>query len=191
VQNLFRRILFQYWYFHKPPWDTGISPPELLEFIQTHNPGRAIDIGCGTGTNVVTLVNAGWKVTGVDFAPRAIKIARQKLSQAGVRATLLIRDVTKLQGSNEQFDLAFDLGCFHGIPQDKKPKYLEGLDQILAPNGFWLMYGFLKSDPLHAGSGLLEADIDLISSHLTLVSRRDGVDNGDRPSAWFLYQNTT
>jgi len=116
VQNLFRRILFQYWYFHKPPWDTGISPPELLEFIQTHNPGRAIDIGCGTGTNVVTLVNAGWKVTGVDFAPRAIKIARQKLNQAGVGATLLINDATKLHGINGPFDLAFDLGCFHGIP---------------------------------------------------------------------------
>jgi cyclopropane fatty-acyl-phospholipid synthase-like methyltransferase len=188
VQNLFRRILFQYWYFHKPPWDTGISPPELLEFIQTHNPGRAIDIGCGTGTNVVTLVNADWKVTGVDFAPRAIKIARQKINRAGIQANLLLRDATKLQGINEPFDLAFDLGCFHGIPQDEKSKYLEGLDQILAPNGFWLMYGFLKSDPLHAGSGLLEADIDLISSRLTLISRRDGVDKGDRPSAWFLYQ---
>ena len=97
MQNLFRRILFQYWYFRKPPWDTGISPPELLEFIQTHRPGRAIDIGCGTGTNVITLVRAGWDVTGVDFAPRAIKFARQKLKRAGVRGNLLIRDATKLQ----------------------------------------------------------------------------------------------
>jgi len=188
VQNLFRRILFQYWYFRQPPWDTGISPPELLEFIQTHSPGRAIDIGCGTGTNVITLANAGWKVTGVDFAPRAVKIARQKLNQAGVRATLLVRDATKLHRINEQFELALDLGCFHGIPQDGKPNYLEGLDQILAPNGFWLMYGFLKSDPLQTGSGLLKADIDLISSRLILISRRDGLDHGTRPSSWFLYQ---
>ena len=188
MQNLFRRILFQYMYFRQPPWDTGISPPELLEFIQTHNPGHAIDLGCGTGTNVITLVRAGWEVTGVDFAPRAIKIARQKLNQAGIQANLFLRDATKLQGINGPFDFALDLGCFHGIPQDGKPKYLERLDQILAPGGFWLMYGFLKADPLHAGSGLLEADIDLISSRLTLVSRRDGVDNGDRPSAWFLYQ---
>ena len=175
-------------YFRQPPWDTGISPPELLEFIQTHSPGRAIDIGCGTGTNVITLVRAGWEVTGVDFAPRAIKIARQKLNQAGIRVNLFIRDATKLQGINGPFDFALDLGCFHGIPQDGKSKYLERLDQILAPGGFWLMYGFLKSDLLHAGSGLLEADIDLISSRLTLVSRRDGVDNGARPSAWFLCQ---
>jgi cyclopropane fatty-acyl-phospholipid synthase-like methyltransferase len=191
VQNLFRRILFQYMYFHRPPWDTGISPPELLEFIQTHKPGRAIDIGCGTGTNLITLANAGWKVTGVDFAPRAIKFARQKLRQAGVQANLLIQDVTNLQGVTGPFDLALDLGCFHGISQEGKQKYLEGLDRILAPNGFWLMYGFLKSDPHQTRSGLLESEISLISSRLTLLSRRDGLDNGAKPSAWFLYQKQT
>ena len=188
MQNLSRRILFHYLYFRKPPWDTGISPPELLEFIQTHDPGRAIDIGCGTGTNLITLARAGWEVTGVDFVPRAIKIARQKLSQAGVQARLLVQDATKLQGIPGPFDFALDLGCFHGIPQNEKPKYLEGLDRILAPNGCWLMYGFLKSDPLQKRSGLLESDIELLSSRLALVSRRDGLDNGSKPSAWFLYQ---
>jgi cyclopropane fatty-acyl-phospholipid synthase-like methyltransferase len=188
VQNLFRRILFQYLYFQNPPWDTGISPPELLEFIHTHPPGRAIDLGCGTGTNLITLARAGWSVTGVDFAPRAIKIAKQKLDQAGIQAKILLQDVTKLQGMYEQFDLAFDLGCFHGIPQEGKQQYLEGLDRILVPSGFWLLYGFIKSDPLQKRSGLLEADIDMISSHLTLLSRRDGLDHGTKPSAWFLYQ---
>src|SRR5215813_7180231 len=102
---MFRRLFFQYMYFLKPPWDTDISPPELFEFIKTHRPGRAIDIGCGTGTNVITLAKAGWKVTGIDFAPRAIKIARKKLNQAGVQAELLIQDATKLQGITGLFDL--------------------------------------------------------------------------------------
>jgi len=185
---LFRRILFQYMYFRQPPWDTGITPPELLEFIQTHRPGRAIDLGCGTGTNVVTLARAGWDVTGVDFAPRAIQLARQKLQKADIQANLFLKDATKLEGINGPFDLAFDLGCFHGILAAGKPNYLEQLDRILASNGFWLMYGFLKSDPLQTGSGLAQADIDLISSQFTLLSRRDGVDRGDKRSAWFLYQ---
>ena len=175
-------------YFRQPPWDTGISPPELLEYIQSHPPGRAIDIGCGTGTNVRALVQAGWQVTGVDFAPRAIKLAQQKLKQAGLRATLRVRDATKLQGISGPFDFALDLGCFHGIPQEGKTNYLEQLDRVLAPGGFWLMYGFLKSDPLQTGTGLSQPDLDQITSHLALVSRRDGVDRGDRPSAWFLYQ---
>ena len=175
-------------YFRQPPWDTGISPPELLEFIQTHAPGRAIDIGCGTGTNILTLLQAGWQVTGVDFAPRAIQLAQRKLKQVGLRATLRVRDATTLQGIKGPFDLALDLGCFHGIPEDGKANYLEQLDRVLAPGGSWLMYGFLKSDPRQTGTGLSPADLDQIAAQLTFVSRRDGVDRGERPSAWFLYQ---
>jgi SAM-dependent methyltransferase len=197
VQNLFRRLLFHYWYFRQPPWDTGVSPPELLEFIREHKAGRAIDLGCGTGTNVVTLARAGWQVTGVDFAPRAIKLARQKVDQAGLRADLWVKDATKLDGIAGPFDLAFDLGCFHVIPPDGKNKYLEQLDHILAQNGFWLMYGFLKPDAvstrstqrIQTGPGLGEADLRRISSRFTLLSRRDGVDDkGARSSAWFLFQ---
>jgi cyclopropane fatty-acyl-phospholipid synthase-like methyltransferase len=188
VQNWFRRLQFQFWYFRQAPWDSGISPPELLEFIQTHPPGRAIDIGCGTGTNVIALANSGWQVTGVDFAPRAVQIAGEKIRRFGVQAELSINDATKLHGIEGPFDLALDIGCFHGISQNGKTKYLDQLDRILAPNGFWLMYGFFRSAPHHAPPGLVEADIDLISSRLTPLSRRDGFDKRQRPSAWFLFQ---
>jgi SAM-dependent methyltransferase len=187
VQNLLRRFLFHYWYFGQPPWDTGVSPPELVDFLQTHKPGQAIDIGCGTGTNVIALATAGWNVTGVDFAPRAIQLARQKAGQAGVQAELLTRDATNLRGIPGPFDLAFDLGCFHSISDTGKRKYLEQLDRILAPGGFWLMYGFIKSEATQSGTGLAETDIHLILSRLVLVSRRDGFDRRG-PSAWFLFQ---
>jgi cyclopropane fatty-acyl-phospholipid synthase-like methyltransferase len=189
MQNLFRRLLFQYWYFGQPKWDTGISPPELLDFIENHKPARAIDIGCGTGTNVITLAKAGWQVTGVDFAPRAIRLAKQKLRSGGTQADLRVSDATNLRGVNGPYEFALDIGCFHAIEKDGKAKYLKQLDRILAPTGFWLMYGFLKPDPNHDGAGLVPADLDLISSQLTLISRRDGFDDKrDRQSAWFLYQ---
>lgn len=41
--NIFRWITFNLWYFRRPPWDTRVSPPELLEFIAAHPPGRALD----------------------------------------------------------------------------------------------------------------------------------------------------
>ncbi|NWG06223.1 MAG: class I SAM-dependent methyltransferase [Chloroflexi bacterium] len=189
VQTLFRRILFQYWYFSQPPWDTGISPPELIEFIEKHPPGRAIDIGCGTGTNVITLAKAGWQVTGVDFAPRAIKLARQKIKRTGVKAELFIRDATKLTRIHGPFDLALDIGCFHGFSKEDQEKYLDELDRILAPGGFWLLYGFLKLGTPPSGTGLDEADLSHIATRLTLLSRRDGHDDKrNRVSAWLLYQ---
>jgi hypothetical protein len=111
------------------------------------------------------------------------------LNAAEVSAELKVADATKLDGISGPFDLAFDLGCFHSIPQDLQPKYLDRLERILAPGGFFLMYGFIKSDSAHPGPGLTEAEIDRISARLTPVSRRDGIDTTrGRSSTWSLFQ---
>ncbi len=184
---MLRRLRFNLWYFGRPPWDSGISPPELFEYLSNHGAGRAIDIGCGTGTNVVTLAQHGWKVTGVDFARRAIGIAKRKIEKANVEVNLSVNDATKLNGISGPFDLAFDLGCFHGV--DNKSDYLTELKRILAPNGHWLMYGFFKLDSRLAGPGLIQSDLDLIEAGgLRLMARQDGTDKRGRPSTWLLYQ---
>jgi len=66
--SFFRRIFFNLWYYRDHPWDTGISPPELMDFNQTYPPGRALELGCGTGINVITFVRREWQVAGLDFA---------------------------------------------------------------------------------------------------------------------------
>jgi len=183
--NLLRRINFNIWYFSRPPWDSGISPPELVDFISKHPAGRAIDLGCGTGTNVVTLVQNGWQVVGIDFAPRAIRIAKRKINKANIHADLRIDDATKLKGVDGPFDLALDLGCFHGI--ERRIDYLTQLKRVLAPDGHWLLYAIFKSPRF--GHGLVASDIELIQAQgLRLLSRKDGIDRRDRPSAWFLFQ---
>jgi len=185
--NLLRRLQFDLWYLGSPPWDSGITPPELFEFIQTHPAGRALDIGCGTGTNVITLAKTGWEVTGFDFASRAIRIAKRKIKKANVQATLFTDDATRMKNVIGQFDLVLDIGCFHGL--ENKADYLTQLDRILVPSGFWLMYGFLAPSPQPTTPGLADLDLDMISAQaLTLLSRRNGLDKHERPSAWFLYQ---
>lgn len=187
---MLRRINFSFWYFFHPPWDSGISPPELLEFLDHYPSGRAIDLGCGTGTNIITMVKHGWKVTGVDFAPRAIALAKRKMRQAGVQADVSVGDVTKLKGVTGPFDFALDLGCFHGIPD--RPAYLAQLASVLAPGGHWLMYGMLKAQPEESRPGLTPSNLDLIGpSGFDLVNRKDGWDVRGRPSAWFLFQRNS
>ena len=185
---MLRRLIFNLWYFRKPPWDSGISPPELIQFIQTHPAGNAIDLGCGTGTNIITLAQSGWQVTGVDFASRAIRIAKDKLKRKNLKADLHVGDVTKLDHINKTFDLALDIGCFHGLNQTGKLNYLTQLDRILSPNGFWLMYGFFNPGTSRSALGLAEADINIILSRFSLRSRTDGFDKKQRPSAWLLFQ---
>lgn len=187
---MLRRLTFNLWYFRSPPWDSGISPPELLEFIRTHPAGSAIDLGCGTGTNVITLARAGWQVTGIDFAPKAISMAKRKIRKENILAELKVGDVSKLKTITNTFDLALDIGCFHSITQNSKQDYLNQLDRILAPSGFWLLYSFLRPGTLPSAPGLAEAEISTISSRLNLISRQNGFEKRERPSAWFLFQNT-
>jgi 2-polyprenyl-3-methyl-5-hydroxy-6-metoxy-1,4-benzoquinol methylase len=186
VQNWLRKVAFNLWYFKKPTWDTGISPPELMEFIATHRQGRALDLGCGTGTNVITLAQHGWQTSGVDFASKAIAMAKRKARQTGVNADFRVGDVTKPDGIVPPFDLVLDIGCFQSLSSTSKQDYVRNLIHFLAPDGTFLLYGFFKtaeSDEF----GLTPSDLELLGSNLALVQRRDGTERGLRPSAWFIY----
>jgi cyclopropane fatty-acyl-phospholipid synthase-like methyltransferase len=187
MKTLLRRLYFNLLYLSKPPWDSGISPPELLDYMQSHPAGRAIDLGCGTGTNVLTLAQAGWQTTGVDFIPRAIRHAKRKAKQAGLQVDLRQADVTSLDGITGPFDLALDMGCFHSLGAARS-SYLVELNRILAPGGHWLLYSFLNPDTQQDGHGLTAAELDEIQTSLSLLWRQDGFDRQERPSAWFLFQ---
>ncbi len=186
---MLRYLNFVLWYYVKPPWDSGVSPPELLDFIANHPAGNAIDLGCGTGTNILTLAKHDWQVTGVDFAPRAVQLAKRKAQNAKVTTAISVDDVTRLKGITGPFDLALDIGCFHSI--EDRAAYLSTLNRILKRGGNWLMYGFFKSAAQPSGSGLSERDLDLIQSiGLQLLSRQDGTDKRGRSSAWFLFKKS-
>src|SRR5437867_11299153 len=109
----------------RPPWDTGITPPEVERFVASHAPGRAIDLGCGTGTNAVYLARHDWTAVGVDFAGRAIAKARRRARDAGVvsRCTFYVGDVTRLDYLTGPFDLALDIGCLHSPPAAQGSAY--------------------------------------------------------------------
>jgi tellurite methyltransferase len=50
--------------------------PFLHEVASEVRPGRALDLGCGTGRDAVALAAEGWRVVGVDRLPDAIECAR-------------------------------------------------------------------------------------------------------------------
>ena len=188
MKNLFSKLLFFIMYLRKPPWDTGITPPEVMDFIHSHHPGTALDLGCGTGTNVLTLAQNGWKVTGVDFVGKAIQSARQKVKQAGLEADLIVGDVTQLDMVTGPFDLILDIGCFHTLDNKRKIRYMRNLPGLLSPDGIYLMYAFFKEQD-NSGNGITEADLEVFSQYLNQVNRQNGTERGHRPSVWMTYQN--
>jgi cyclopropane fatty-acyl-phospholipid synthase-like methyltransferase len=179
-----RNEFYNLWYtLRRPQWDTGQSPKELLDFIQIHPPGRALDLGCGTGTSVITLTLAGWQATGVDFAPQAIKLAREKTREVGVTAQYRVGDVTKVRFPPASFDLILDIGCFQGLEQ-RHENYIRNVQKWLAPGGVFLLYSLLRKPDIPE-FGITEAEIEKFSP-LTLRKRTDGFNQGPvtRASVW-------
>jgi SAM-dependent methyltransferase len=185
--GILSRLFFYVLYLKRPPWDTGISPPELINFIATHPPGFALDLGCGTGTNAITMARAGWQVTGVDFVGRAIRIAREKAHLAGVKVDFIVEDVTQLKSLNTTYDFILDIGCFHNLTEKQKETYIQNLSRLLKPRGFILMYGFIWQPSL-SPQGIRPEDLSRLKTDLLLINREDGTDRGDQPSVWLTYQ---
>ncbi len=185
---MMRKLFFNLAYLQKPVWDTGISPPELLDFITTHPLGRALDLGCGTGTNVITLAQQGWDVIGVDFVKRAINIARKNAEQYSIQAEFQVDDVTRLSNIQGKFDLILDMGCFHSLPATTRQPYIIKISQLLAEQGTYLLYAFLKTSSDGSGPGVTNTDIRVIMDNLNLLDRKDSTERGIRPSVWFTLQ---
>ncbi len=137
--------------FTKPDWDTGITPPEVTSAVdQFKRPGRALDLGCGTGTSSIYLAQHGWRVTGVDFSPKAIELARDKAQHAGVNPEFYVGDVSRLDFLREPFDFIFDIGCLHGLDRESRTRYAEQLRRLTHPGSKFLLFGFIR--PAFLGS---------------------------------------
>jgi SAM-dependent methyltransferase len=186
--SILRRLFFNWMYLRRPPWDTGISPPELVEFIAAHTPGRALDLGCGTGTNAITLARQGWTVTAVDFAAQGIIRARRRAAAEGVSVDFRVADATRLENLQGTFDLILDIGCYHGLSREGQEAYVRNLERLLAPRGTYLMYGFFRQQNVN-GPGMLPDGLQpLDTDALELVSRVDGFDRRERPSTWVSFR---
>lgn len=80
LDSLFYRFAYR---FRRPRWDTDEPRPELKELLEGRPAGRALDLGCGTGTDARYLAEQGWTVVGMDFVPQAIETAKARVLNAG------------------------------------------------------------------------------------------------------------
>ncbi len=185
---MIRRLLFELHYlFKKARWDTGVTPPELIDFLDSHPPGRALDLGCGTGTNAITMQQYGWDVIGIDISSLAIREARLKAQSIGAKVHFTQGDVTELKGIGGTFDLILDIGCFHTIQPAAKTIYARNVQRLLRPNGYFLLYTWLQQEI--EGNGSFSPEDKLLELFrgccecINVVRGSDWVSH--RHSAWF------
>ncbi len=146
---MWRRLSYALAYrTERTPWDTGVTPPELVDLIQGADAltsGSALDMGCGTGTNVAYLADRGWTATGVEADRRAVAAAeRRVLTSPGAR--VFRGDVTRLDALavDGPFDLVLDIGCFHSIAPGRRDAYAHGVATRTTPGATLFVFAFAR-----------------------------------------------
>lgn len=133
------------------PWDGHPIARNLEELVEgrTDTPplpvGSALDLGCGTGDSSVYLARHGWKVTGVDFVPKALDKARAKAAKADVAINFVHADATHLSraGIGADFELIVDNGCLHNMSDGDRDAYVREVTAAAAPGARLLIVAFL------------------------------------------------
>src|SRR4051794_29064047 len=181
------------------PWDNELAGAELEAAARERAPGRALDIGCGMGTQSVFLAKQGWDVTGVDVVPRALAVARERAERAGVQVRWLAADAGALDeaGLEPGFDLIHDRGCFHDLPDATREGYVRGVTALAAPDAVLLLMAM--SPHRRVGPQVQDGEVErrFTATGWTLVSREP--DSGpappgpmkDAPRFWYRLERRT
>jgi SAM-dependent methyltransferase len=114
-----------------PAWDIGRPADELQKLVRdgTVRKCRAVDLGCGSGTDAIYLASQGFDVTGIDISPTALALAEEKARKAGVSVRWMLADVTALPEVGP-FDFIYDRGCYHNVRDQNLEAYIETLRRL-------------------------------------------------------------
>jgi SAM-dependent methyltransferase len=134
------------------PWDTGAPDPLLIEMIESRAvaPGRTLEVGCGTGTNAIYLMQQGFEVIGVDVSPLAVERARKKAQGKGRFETC---DFLAAAPPGGPFHFVFDRGCFHVFDEaEERARFAANVAAQLVEGGLWLsLIGSTEGAPRDGG----------------------------------------
>ena len=92
-----------------------------------------VDLGCGTGENLVPLAKRGANVTGIDVSPDLIKLALQRIATANISARAIVGSAYDTGFNSESVDVIFCIALIHHL---EIPRVRDEMHRILKKGGF-------------------------------------------------------
>ena len=136
--------------------------------------GTTVDLGCGTGTDLMYLHRQGYRSIGVDIAPEPLRFARQRFQQAGLVIPLIQADARQLPFRDARIDLVCDSGCFHSFAPEIRPDYARSVARVLRQGGVLFIRAFHYDQPEPAEGGpyrlRLDEFFEVLSPHFRFLS---------------------
>jgi ubiquinone/menaquinone biosynthesis C-methylase UbiE len=166
-----------------PPADAPYSLEYAYHLLGNISGKNIIDLGCGTGENLVPLAAYKANVTGIDVSPHLVRLAQDRIDLAGSRATVRVGSAYHTELSDESVDVIFCIALIHhleiALVRDEMWRVLKkgGVVILQEPTRFSRIYAALrKLLPTNEHSSehehpLTKKDLECLGKRFT----RDGV----------------
>jgi demethylmenaquinone methyltransferase/2-methoxy-6-polyprenyl-1,4-benzoquinol methylase len=93
---------------------------------------KVLEVGCGTGTNLMLYRQAGCCVYGIDRSPSMLEIARTKL---GEEAEVQLGDASNMPYQDDFFDLVMAMFALHEMPGKIRPLVMREMARVTKQEG--------------------------------------------------------
>jgi len=98
-----------------PPADTPYGLEYAFHLLGDVRGKDVLDLGCGTGENIIPLLERGARVTAIDISPDLIAIAKQRLRDANLEAFVTVGDAYATGLPDESVDVIFCMALIHHL----------------------------------------------------------------------------
>lgn len=129
-------------YGENPPhWAVDLTPSlfaqEFAQELADRKLKSVLEIGCGNGRDSIFFARAGFKVTAIDVAPSAIKLAKENAKEAEVTIDFKEANAEELPFEDSQFNSVFSLSVLHAT---KLETSLSEVSRVIGANGLAFIY---------------------------------------------------
>lgn len=100
---------------------------------------KVLEVGCGTGTNLMLYQRAGCSVYGIDLSPSMLEVARAKLGEG---ADLQLGNASNMPYQDNFFDSVIAMFMLHEMPREIRPQVMREMIRVTKQGGKILIIDF-------------------------------------------------
>jgi len=178
-------------YFDTPSdvYHTDEKNRAIEQLLKKYSVKSVLDLACGTGAQVLHLATLGYDVTGADFSPGLVEIAKDKVKKLNINAALIDGDMRELQAGVFDAVITIDNAIGHLIESDFVVA-LNNISNNLKQGGIYI-FDILNLDAMT--DDVVEADNNRMTDERTMA---DGAiicnqrhSTIDRDNGYFISDN--
>lgn len=116
----------------------SLEVPALIRLLDLPRGGNVLEVGCGRGVALPPLARllTPSRLVGLDIDGDLVEVARERLDEREVAASLQVGDVRSMPFAGRSFDTVIDFGTCHHIANPELA--LREIVRVLRPGGLFV-----------------------------------------------------